>query len=176
MKYPCFEEPQKKATLIFNRKELIYDASNCSFVESDVMPDEESHRKHQIADIAQAGNIDRVTRVLNTSFTECVEMLYPHTKEEISDETEVFDDKLEEPEQYEINLILPQSFSKTTLKLLKSLIHDYLVCCVLADWMGLTNNPQSQQKWIIKSQDLETKIRIAMTRRRKRIRRPLNPF
>ena len=103
-------------------------------------------------------------------------MLYPHTKEEISDETEVFDDKLEEPEKYEIHLILPQSFSKTTLKLLKSLIHDYLVCCVLADWMSITNNPQSQQKWTIKSEDLERKVRVAMTKRRTRIRRPLNPF
>lgn len=165
----------KSATLIFKRAELLYDAENYSFVEGDIMQTEDEHAKHQVFDIGQSGNVDRVTRVLNLAHTECVEMLYPYTKEEIADEQEALDDVLTAPEEYVITLTLPDGFSLSTLKLLKHLIHEYLVCRVLADWMSITN-PKSQANWEDKMRNLKTKIQTSLVSRSGKIRRKLKPF
>ena len=176
MVYCCGKEPKhKEATLTFKRAELIYDASNYSFVEADIMPEGDECRRHQVFDIGQAGNVDRVTRVLNTAHAECVEMLYPYTKEKIPDEQEALDDVLKEPETYEIKLTLPETFSLTTLQLLEELIHEYLVCRVLADWMSITN-PESEANWQRKFTTLREKIRTALVSRTKITRRKLSPF
>lgn len=176
MLYCCGKEPKHKdATLTFKRAELIYDASNYSFVEADILPEGDECRRHQVFDIGQDGNVDRVTRVLNMAHAECVEMLYPYTKEEIPDEQEALDDVLKEPETYEIKLTLPETFSLTTLRLLEGLIHEYLVCRVLADWMSITN-PESEANWQRKFTTLREKIRTALVSRTKMIRRKLSPF
>lgn len=139
------------------------------------MPADDEHKRHQVFDIVEAGNVDRVTRVLNTSHTECVEMLYPYTKEEIPDTQKVLDDKLTEPEIYEIKLSLPHEFSLTTVKLLENLIHEYLVCRVLADWMSITN-PDSEENWEKKFTSLRNKIKTSLLSRRGKTRRKLSPF
>lgn len=176
MAYCCGKEAgRKEASLAFRRSELIYDAGNYSFVEADIMPEGDECRRHQVSDIAQEGNVDRVTRVLNAAHAECVEMLYPYTKEEMPDGLGALDDALIEPEVYEIRLSLPDGFSLTTLQLLEHLIHEYLVCRVLADWMSITN-PESEGKWERKFAGLREKIRTALVSRRGKVRRRLKPF
>ena len=101
------EQQKKVVILTFKRKELLYDASNYSFVEADIMPQDTEHAKHQVFDIVQDGNIDRVTRILNLAHAECVELLYPYAKEELPDTEEVLDDILKKPDTYTIKLILP---------------------------------------------------------------------
>ena len=168
------KEKTKLFTLIFKRKELIDDVQNYSFVEADIMQTEDVHLPHQVFDIAQEGNIDRVTRVLNLSHAECVEMLYPYTKEEIIEEYEL-NDILVEPEQYIIVLTLPETFSLTTVKLLEHLIHEFLICRVLADWMSITN-PHSHANWEEKINRLKTKIQTTLMSRGQIRRRKSYPF
>lgn len=176
MLYCCGKEPKHKdATLTFKRAELIYDASNYSFVEADILPEGDECRRHQVFDIGQDGNVDRVTRVLNLAHAECVEMLYPYTKQEISDEQEALDDVLSEPETYEIKLTLPDGFSLTTVRMLENLIHEYLVCRVLADWMSITN-PESEANWEKKFTTIRNKIRTSLVSRTGKIKRKLKPF
>ena len=181
MKYPydmvCCgpEKEQKKATLTFRRPELIYDASNYSFVEGEIIPEGDECRRHQVFDITQDGNVDRVTRVLNMAYAECVEMLYPYTKEETADEQATLDDVLTDTEVYEIKLTLPETFSLTTLRMLEHLIHEYLVCRVLADWMSITN-PESEGNWEKKFSTLRNKIRSAIVSRTGKVRRKMKPF
>lgn len=176
MAYCCGKEAgRKEASLSFRRAELIYDAGNYSFVESDIMPEGDECRRHQVCDIGQAGNADRVTRVLNMAHAECVEMLYPYTKEEIPDGQEALGDVLEEPEVYEIKLSLPEGFSLTTLRMLEHLLHEYLVCRVLADWMSITN-PESEGKWERKFATLRNKIKSSLVSRTGKVRRKLKPF
>lgn len=163
------------ATLIFKRAELLYDAENYSFVEGDILNEDDEHSRHQVFDIGQSGNVDRVTRVLNLAHSECVEMLYPYTKEEIPDEQEALDDILVAPDDYKIELTLPEGFSLTTFKLLMHLIHEYLVCRVLADWMSITN-PKSQANWEDKMHSLKTKIQTSLVSRSGKVRRKLKPF
>ena len=175
--YPCCDGRQqsKAVTLTFKRTELLYDAENYSFVEGDIMKADDEHARHQVFDIAAKGNIDRVTRVLNLAHAECVEMLFPYSKEEIPEGQEAMTDVMTAPEEYHIVLNLPDGFSLTTLKLLTHLVHEYLVCRVLADWMSITH-PGSQANWEEKFRELKTKIQTSLVSRTGKIRRKCKPF
>lgn len=175
--YPCCNSQQQTnpVTLTFKRSELLYDAANYSFVEGDIMKADDEHARHQVFDIAEKGNIDRVTRVLNLAHAECVEMLFPYTKEEIADGQEALNDVLTAPEEYHIVLNLPVGFSLTTVRLLQNLIHEYLVCRVLADWMSITN-PNSEANWERKFESLRSKIRTSLVSRTGKVRRKCKPF
>lgn len=169
------QQHTRPVTLTFKRQELIYDAANYSFVEGDIMKADEEDARHQVFDITQTGNIDRVTRVLNLAHAECVEMLFPYTKEEVSEEQTALNDVLMAPEEYQIILNLPEGFSLTTVKLLSHLIHEYLVCRVLADWMSITNR-SSQANWEDKFRELKMKIHTSLVSRTGKKRRKCKPF
>lgn len=163
--------------LIFFQDELIYDVSNYSFVEGDIMSDGEDniHAQLQTFDIAQYGNYDRVTRILNLAHAECVEMLYPYTKKLVPESPKNLNNMLNDPYQYVIEMNLPDGFSMTTVELIKHLIHDYMVDRVMADWMSITN-PKSQANWEDKLQRTKTKVQTALMSRRGHTRRRLHPF
>lgn len=178
MRYCCgsnSQQPTKSVTLLFKRSELLYDAENYSFVEGDIMSSENIHAQHQVFDIVQSGNVDRVTRVLNLAHSECVEMLFPYTNEEITDEQEDLDNVLSSPEEYVILLSLPENFSLSTVKLLKNLIHEYLICRVIADWMSITN-PTSKNNWEEKIAYLKQKISTSIVSRTGKIQRKMKPW
>lgn len=160
--------------LAFKREELIADIEGYAFVSGDVMPAEEEHTKHQVFDIAQEGNEELVTRMLNLAHAETVESLYPYTKTEcITDETH--DDTLTEREVYRIELSLPVQFSRTTVKLLSGLIHDYMVCRVLTEWFGITYPPVLTY-WRERLEELRDRMRRAIMGRRKPLRRGQSMF
>lgn len=168
-------QQQPNVTLTFKRSELLYDAANYSFVEGDLLVTNDGHEQHQVFDITQKGNIDRVTRVLNLAHAECVEMLFPYTKKDKSDEQPELDDILTAPEEYLIRMKLPPGFSFTTMQLLQLLIHEYLVSRVLADWMSITN-PSSKANWEEKFIELKSKIHSSLVSRTDKVRRKIKPF
>ena len=169
--------PTRTVKLVFKREQLLYDIGNYAFVEGDIMPVKEEHERHQVMDVAQEGNIDLATRILNLAHSEVVEALYPYTKEPIVDE-EIFDDNLEEPDEYEINITVPQTYSRTSVKYLRWLIHEYLVYRVLYEWMSLTNlaNPLSKQNWEAKIESIKSKMKSAIRGRGKPLRISQHPF
>lgn len=138
------------------------------------MPVEDEHLKHQVFDVAQEGNEDLVTRVLNLAHAECVESLYPYTKTPCIQDDKL-DDKLAVPERYEIELALPKQFSRTTVLLLKELIHDYFVCRVLVEWLGITY-PAGQSLWKERLELLMARMKRALLGRRKPLRRSQSMF
>lgn len=174
---PGTEDYSKQAVLVFNRSQLLYDIKNIAYVEADVMPAEDEHQRHQIFDIAEDGNVDRVTRVMDLAVDKCKEILFPLTKS-VVDEVESRDDKLKETQVYYIYLSLPQSFSKTTLDYLSKLIHELIVYTVLVDWLSITdiNNERAYQKWANKLSDVITEIGRAKSTKIRRARRTQTPF
>ena len=84
-------------------------------------------------------------------------------------------DVMAAPEVYRIVLNLPDGFSLTTLRLLTHLIHEYLVCRVLADWMSITN-PDSEETWEKKFRELKMKIQTSLVSRTGKVRRKCKPF
>lgn len=172
--YDSKEYKAKTVTLVFRREQLLYDISNYAFVEGDIMGEDAEHARHQVKDIAEEGNVDRVNRVLNLAHDECVEQLYHYTNEEVED-GERLDDTLVAPEEYTIVLKLPEGFAKSTLKLERTLIHEYMVCRVLQDWLSITF-PNSAPNWEKKMIKLKSKIKTALLSRKLTIRRKLKPF
>ena len=165
---------KKTVTLAFRRDQLLYDIRNYAFVEGEIMGEDAQHAQHQVQDIAEEGNVDRVTRMLNLAHDECVEQLYPYTNEEVED-GERLDDTLVAPEEYTIVLKLPEGFAKSTLKLERTLIHEYMVCRVLQDWLSITF-PNSAPNWEKKMIQLKSKMKTALLSRKLTIRRKLKPF
>ena len=66
---------RKEAVLTFSREQLIYDIGNYAYVQAELMERDEGLRRKFVGDIVQTSNVDRVTRVLDMAYTECVEML-----------------------------------------------------------------------------------------------------
>lgn len=167
----------KTVTLTFYREQLLYDIKNLAYVEGDVLSDEAQHSKHQVQDIGDEGNVDRVTRMLDLALSHCRERLYPYTKEPVEG-GELLDDVLGETEMYTIVMLVPDDFSTTTVKHLEQLIHNLLVYLVLADWMSIANvaNPNSAANWAAKAQDIEDEIMSALNRRTGRVRKFQSPF
>ena len=160
--------------LTFLRKELLYDIANVSFVVGDTMSEDAQHARHQLQDIVERGNVDRVTRMLDLAHAECVEELYAYTKTAVVDET--LDDKLQEREAYEIHLALPKQMSMSTARLLEHYIHDYMVCKVLGDWLNLVAPPNGGSIWLARLDDLLEKIRSSVSQRRQFTKRKLQPW
>ena len=199
----------KTVKLLFKRSELLYDIKNYAYVEGDVMQGKTEHDRHQVQDIGETGNIDRVTKVLDLAYAESVEALFPYSKQEVEQETEMDnmptvvydeepaeggsdgvktptheDDKAEgktegeanaKTQDYEIQLLVPDAYSKTTVTLLVRYIHEYMVCRVMADWMSITN-PTSAPKWKEKEQEMLESMKEAVNFRTKRVRRTQTPF
>ena len=161
-------------TLTFKREEILYDCKNYAYVEGDTMKTQDEHERHQVMDICEDGNIDRVTRVLDLAFADCVELCYPYSKVEVTDETSL-DDTLEESAAMVLRLLVPDDFSQTTVELLRRLVHELLVYKVMADWMSHTK-PESEGKWAAKAEDVEEKIRSSLNYRVGMVRRTLSPF
>lgn len=163
--------------LVFKREELLYDIANMAYVEGDITPAQDSHERHQIQDVVEDGNIDRVLRKIDLAVDACTEALYPYTKTEI-DLEESREDTLESEGDYYIGLMLPTDFSKTTVNYLEKLIHEYIVCYVLADWMSITNirNTQSAVNWSAKLEETKDEMQRALFTRYRRIRRTSSPF
>lgn len=165
------------ATLTFYRSELLYDVKNIAYVEGDVVETQDEHDRHQIMDIGEDGNVDRVTRVMDLALAHCRELLFPYSRVNVG-ATETRDDELAAPEAYTIELKVPDDFSQSTLTYLEKLIHEYLVYRVLMDWMSITNlkNPTSAANWAGKLQDLEDEIESTLNARIHRVRRTQTPF
>ncbi len=172
----CFLDKQNgtvEAVLSFKRDQLQYDIENYAYIEGHVMETENTHQQHTVQDVGEEGNVDRITRVLDLAIDKCREMLYPFVKHEIH--RPELDDKLKETPVYGIRLSVPQGFSQTTLNLLERLIHEYLVCRSVADWMSITNQAKTET-WEAKAREAESEIRTCLHTRLARVRRRCHPF
>ena len=164
----------KTIKLTFKRNELLYDIKNVAFVEGDVIPGGTENNRHQTIDIAEEGNIDRVTRILDLVFAEIVESLYILTKCDAEDGT-IKDDTFTETDVYTTNLNVPDDFSDISAEYLEKLIHELLVARVLGEWLAITY-PTASEKWQIKASDIKDKILSTSRRTSQRARLKLHPW
>lgn len=172
----CFLEEdggERVCVLTFKRTQLLYDIENYAYIEGSVLETESNHNRHMVQDVGQEGNVDRVTRVLDVTIAKCKEKLYPYTKHEVH--KTVLKDKLHETPMFTIILRIRSETSQTTLNLLERLIHEYLVCTAVADWMSITN-PEKEATWKEKAEDALSEMRVCLQARMGRVRRRQHPF
>lgn len=173
----CKRDQKWPVTLDFRRDELLFDIRNLAYVEGEVMPEEnQGHERHMVQDIAEDGNIERVSRILELAHAECVEALYPYTKVGIEPITwQNNKPKCGCCNVYSIEMHMPAECSRTTVTLLKHYVHDYMVDKVLEDWLSITN-PSASAKWREKAEESLEGMRQAVNTRIGRVRRKLTPF
>lgn len=164
----------KRVEIRLKRTELLYDIANIAFVEGDVLPQDMQHQKHQVQDITMKGNIDRVTRIMDIVFEECIQLLYPFTKEAVLEDI-VTDDILKESDVYVIKMSIPDNFANGTVNLLTKLIHEFIVARVLWDWF-LIVNVEKAGAWEIRANKAKENIKSCIKKRMGKVKRPLTPF
>ena len=173
-KYDTRNVGERHVTLKFVGQELIYDINNCAYVEGHLIPEGNENQRHVVIAIGQDGNIDRVNRILGVVHAATVEMLYPFTKAPIAEGSEV-DDHIWPTDGYVIDLAVPSTMSQTTINLLSKLIHEYMVCMVLADWLSISK-PEAAENWRLKATTIRDEINRLKSHRRGRLRRKQSMF
>lgn len=167
-------EDKRKVTLVFHRKDLLYDIRNYAYIEGHVWGEENQHAQHTLVEIGEEGNVDRVNRILAVVHAAAIEMLYPYTKQEPI-EDEIICDRMWEPEEYKIEMMIPATMSRTTLHLLNRLIHEFMVARVIYDWLSITH-PEAAQNWLEKAKEAKEEINSIKHSRRGVLRRSQHPF
>ena len=162
----------KTITLSVSRNEILYDVNNISFVTSDLM--EQGEAKHQVADVGQKGNVDWATRIMNLSFREVVEALYPFAKTAVEDGY-TKDDTFTENSTYSVELNVVDDFSQTTADLIVELIHNFMVYRILYEWFIITS-PDRAKEWETKYLETLRDIRNKLNNRTGVTRRKLSPW
>lgn len=150
-------------TLAFSVGEVLYDIANMAWVEGDVMDGAEyNHVRHLVQDIVEDGNRDRVMRVMKLAHAEAGELLYPWSREEVAGSTQL-DNVPTDEEELVTRLSVPARTSMNTINLIVRLIHEWMVCRVLEDWLGVTY-PQGATVWGARLEALREQMREAKRR------------
>lgn len=173
------QELPVKVSFTIKSEALIYDIENTSFVVGNIISEDEQPLKQQLIDAAQEGNVDILLRALDLAYSECQNFLFPYVKTPVGDvdlgDNMLDEEDVEKEREFAFELQVPASFSHTTALYVKKLIHEYMKCRALVEWMSLTY-PQAQPSWEIKAEDAKSKLREVLNYRCGKVRRKMHPF
>lgn len=117
---------------------LIYDISNMAYAIADTGEDCR-HALHLVRDICEEGNIDLVSRVLGLAYSNLLTVLLPLLS---PPRINVNKDRSDSTHDYEFSFRKDGCFKHKLcdgIKLkIKETAREYMVCMVLADWLGVT--------------------------------------
>ena len=109
-------------------KEVIDDVRSAAWLESELYPQLDLHRRHEMADICEKGSIERVWRVMGISVAEVRMAL---TRILLRGSRVAPDNTLERPDRWKFRFVC--GLSPSALAYIKEKIHEYLVARVMAD-------------------------------------------
>ncbi len=153
--------------------EVLADIKSAAWLESELHSDLDRHRRHQMADICEEGNIERVWRVLGVSVAE-IRFALQKILSSQKHMSPVND--LEHPEYWRFRFLY--RLPKSTVSFIKEKIHEYLVASVMADRTAVII-PEAAGVWNLRvSAALEALQGAAAASRRdiSPVRRPLWPL
>ena len=161
------------------KKGLLYDIANMAYVIADT-GDADRHVLHQVRDICEEGNIDRVSRVLGLAYSQLLAVMIPVIE---SPRISVHHDFSATPHDYEFRLrtdgAMKFFLTKERQLKIKETCHEYMVCMVLADWLG-TVFPIAADVWKFRMEgaleSLKDLVNSLVTSSCASFRRKLSPF
>ena len=160
----------KTVKMTFKREELLYDIRKNANVEGDVM--------QVTTEMDDTPTFEEPTADAEGTVAEPEgETPEGETSGTVDDEEEFTDETPEEKPtgDYVIRLLVPDEYSKTTVRLIVRYIHEYMVCRVLADWLSITN-PPAAANWKAKQDEALEGMKEAVNFRTGRVRRTQTPF
>ena len=98
------------------KKTLLYEISNMAYLIADT-GDDSIHGLHRVRDICEEGNIDRVNQVLSLAQAIAKDVLSPL-----------------------------RNMPKTLKDRIRETVREFMICMVLADWLGVTY-PEAAEVW-----------------------------
>lgn len=167
-------ERKKFALIEFKAENLLYDIRNIAFITGDQMPGQPDEKlRANVQDVDAEGNIDFLRRKMELAFCDIRECLYTYTAHTIR-HTEADNDDPGNTRAYTFLLRLPPFFSKTTLRLVKNLIHEYIVDDTLFEWFSIAKKDEAEL-YYRKRENVRERLRECMEHRIRRKERPLFP-
>lgn len=132
------------------KKTLLYDVASIAYTIADTK--EACHALHNVRDICQEGNIDRVSRILGLAYSQLLALLMPILQ---SPKLNPDHDNSMVPHDYEF-CFRNDSCMKFRLTgelrlLIKETAHEYMVAMVLSDWLDITL-PEAADVWKCKAE------------------------
>ncbi|MDE7419259.1 MAG: hypothetical protein K2N35_03530 [Muribaculaceae bacterium] len=109
-------------------KEVLADIRSAAWLESELHPELNRHRRHEMADICEDGNIERVWRIIGIQIAEIRLSLLKilHPEEHLS-----YSNSLLSPDSWQFRFLFP--LPEDTMVFIKEKIHECLVAAVMAD-------------------------------------------
>ena len=167
-------ENKNFAILTFKADNLLYDIRNIAFITGDQLPGQPDEKlRANIQDVAAEGNADFLRRKMQLAFCEVRERLYTYTGHPVR-HPEAKDDDPHEPCAYTFLIRLPRHFSQTTLRLVESLIHEYIVDGALFEWFSIVKKDEAELYYQKRENAME-RLRECMEHRMRKRERPLFP-
>lgn len=168
----------------FRKDELVYDIKNTAFVFADSIKtdDIDPHTLHNIFDVGEGGNRDKLARILDATVEDCREMLFRFTKLEMSgggfdsnEWEECVGSPANEEDCYYLAMLMPDGFSYRSVHSMTVYIHDYIVNQSLYEWLMIVYPNGSDRFWAL-AEEKKQKIKDAANRSAKHCRIRLHPF
>ncbi|MDE5814100.1 MAG: hypothetical protein K2H72_07430 [Muribaculaceae bacterium] len=157
--------------LCIKSNEVISDIRSAAWLEQELHPELDRHRRHQMADICEKDNVECVWRVLGVAMAELRLALGRMLRQE-KEIREVND--LDSPEEWNFGFLL--HLPSSTLDFLREKIHEYLVASVMAD-RGAVIIPACAGIWRERAETALAELRaLAATSGYKPARRPIWPL
>ena len=166
------------------KQELVYDIKNTAYIYADAQTkkDDDPHTLHNIFDVAEAGNMDRLARILDSAVEDCREMLYRFCKIDMygggfdtNEWEECIGSPANDEEVYYLVMVMPRDFSATSVHTLAVYIHDFIVYQSLYEWMILVY-PDGAEQFQLLAEEKKQKYMNASIRTTGHTRIRLHPF
>ena len=166
------------------KKELVYDIKNTAYTYADSISSSvaDPHLIHNIYDVGEDGNRDKLARILDSAIEDCREMLFRYTKMEMlgggfdsNEWEECIGSPTNDEDAYYLAMRMPSGFSKTSVHTMMVYIHDYIVNQYLYEWLMIVYPDGSDRFWAL-AEDKKQKIKDANNRSAGRARIRLHPF
>ena len=135
-----------KVMIELQKKELVFDIKNTAAVYADSISSSvaDSHSIHNIYDVGEDGNRDKLARILDSAVEDCNEMLFRYTKMKMLGGGFDSNELISGDTNITINLSLPSNYPLALKDALTSSIHDYIINTALMDWFIITNPNESK--------------------------------
>lgn len=173
-----------KVMIEMQKDELVFDIKNTaySFADSQRNASVDEHSLHQVFDVGEDGNRDKLARLLDSAVEDCKEFLFRFCKLEMkgsgfdsNEWEECIGSPTNEEEAYYIALRMPQGFSKTSIHTMTTYLHDYIVYQSLYEWLMIVY-PDGAERFLTLAEEKKQKIKDAANRSAGRSRIRLHPF
>ena len=173
-----------KVMIELQKKELVFDIRNTAAAYADSISSsvEDSHSIHNVYDVGEDGNRDKLARILDSAVEDCKEMLFRYTKMEVlgggfdsNEWEECIGSPTNDEDAYYLAMRMSSGFSKTSVHTMKVYIHDYSVNQSLYEWLMIVYPDGADRFWAL-AEDKKQKIKDSSNRSAGRARIRLHPF